>query len=88
MLNMRGTHDNDNENPWSSIGLQAAMIVNRLRCQAQLLELQTDKKQNEQPSSEPNPGRAGEKESSPNREYVDQRLREIAAFERRVSGKN
>ena len=31
---------NDNEpNPWRSIGLQAALIVNRLRMTAQLLEL-------------------------------------------------
>jgi hypothetical protein len=38
---MEMTHDNDNEpNPWSSVGLQAAMILNRLRLQAQISEEQ------------------------------------------------
>jgi hypothetical protein len=35
-------HDNDNEpNPWSAIGLQAALIVNKLRVHAQLTEQKT-----------------------------------------------
>jgi hypothetical protein len=34
------THDEPN--PWRSFGLQAALIVNRLRCQAQLSKMQND----------------------------------------------
>ncbi len=37
------THDNDNFDPWSSIGLQALLIVNRLRLQAQIANLEEQK---------------------------------------------
>jgi len=46
---------NDNEpDPWSSIGLQAAMIVNKLRLQAQL---DSAKQENEGREGDTNAGR-------------------------------
>jgi hypothetical protein len=78
--------DNDNTNPWSSIGLQAALIVNKLRVQAQLTEKQNPSQGEQRPANDEK-GNAAEKRPAAHSEYVDQRLREIAAFERRASGK-
>jgi hypothetical protein len=76
---------NDNEpNSWRSIGWQAALIVNRLHCQAQLMNLNEEK--SEQPSDEPETSRGDKKETNEHTAYVDQRLRELAAFERRARG--
>jgi hypothetical protein len=65
---VRDTQDNE-PNPWSSIGLQAALIVNKLRLQAQLTD--TNEKQNEESSSDTNPRSADEKRSDGNGRYVD-----------------
>ena len=88
MKTSRTRYANDNEpNSWSSIGWQAAMIVNRLRCQAHLLELQTDKQKDENAPDNRERGDRREKNSDSHEKYVDQRLRELAAFERRISGR-
>lgn len=77
--------NNDNEpNPWSSIGLQAAMIVNKLRCQSQLMD--SDKKQDEERGAQSDAGHDDKADTANNREYVETRLREIAAWERKVHG--
>lgn len=81
---MDGTHDNDNSDPWCSIGLQAALIVNKLRLQAQLTN--SNEQKNEDRKCEPDPGSGDEQKRAEQREYVEQRLRELAAFERRVGG--
>lgn len=76
---------NDNSPTWIGIGLHAALIVNKLRCRAQLTEM--DKEQNEQRERDPAPGRSDEQKRAEQRRYVEKRLRELAAFERKVSGK-
>lgn len=49
--------------------------------------LQTNKQQNECSEDDGKPGKTGEEKSSEHRAYVEKRLRDLAAFERRVSGK-
>lgn len=80
---------NDNEpNPWSTIGLQAALIVNRLRCQAQLIELQTDKPQDGKPEGSGNIETSDDdkKRADDERCYVEHRLKTIASWERKIRG--
>lgn len=83
-MNGTHTHDNDDFDPWSPIGLAAAMILNRLRNKRALLELAEEQKE----QSDRDTARSGaEKENAErHREYVDTRLRELAAFERRSDG--
>jgi len=78
------TFANDNEREtFSPISLAAAMILNRLRTQRHLLELQDEKK------IEPdgNSGDASDEQREiDQREAVNEGLRRIRAFERRASG--
>ena len=78
---MEGEHD-DEPIRWTSIGWQALLITNRLRCQAQLTQPNED--QNEQSKPDPRPGDADEKKRA---EYIEHRLREIRAWERKISGR-
>lgn len=75
---------NDNFDPFSAIGLQAALIVNKLRLQAQLLSI--DEKQDEGGASN---GETSDSEKKRGPDYGDavaHGLKRIAAFERRASG--
>jgi hypothetical protein len=82
----RGTHDNDNEpDSWCSIGLQAALIVNKLRLQAQLTEKQHPPENDNRPAHNEDKERA-EKSPSAEAKYIEHRLRELAAWERRIGG--
>lgn len=47
-----GTHDDDEPTRWTSIGWQALLITNRLRCQAQLLEEQEPNRKSKSKESE------------------------------------
>jgi hypothetical protein len=47
-----------------------------------------DEQKNENTSGKPDAGSADKERSDSNRAYVDQRLREIAAWERKISGGN
>jgi len=71
---MEGTFGNDNSDTW--IALSAAT--------ERALELH--KKQNEGSEGNADAGNADEQRAKDQRRYVDQRLREMAEFERRVSG--
>jgi hypothetical protein len=77
---MEGTHDNDNEQ-FSFISLAAA-TANAIRY------LRLNEKQNEERGGDTDAGNAEEERSKRHRDYVDQRLRDLAAFERRVSGED
>jgi hypothetical protein len=73
---------NDNEpNPWRSIGWQAALIVNRLRCAAQILEFASEQKEGgeEKPKSE-NQAKAGPCHHS---EHVEHRLNGLASLKQK-----
>jgi hypothetical protein len=84
---MKKSYANDNEpNSWRSIGWQAALIVNRLRCHSQLLELASEQK--EEREEKPEPENDTKERPAYDREYVEHRLREIAAWERKQRGGN
>jgi hypothetical protein len=80
------THNNDNENSWSTIGWQAALIVNRLRCQAQILELTSEEKKEEPRDENPKPGDKDERGDTEQEKYIVARIREITAWEKRQKG--
>jgi hypothetical protein len=68
-------HDNDDFNPWTSIGLQTAMLLNRLRIQAQLLELQTDSPEKGVENDKADNERATREEKEDQRRFVERRFR-------------
>ena len=71
------THDNDNFDPWTSLGLATAMLLNRLRCAAQLLDLtQIHEQQDEHPPGQSEAGNQCEKEAT---EKLDQISPGVAA---------
>jgi hypothetical protein len=77
---------NDNfELPFTQIGLAAALVLNRLRNNLQISSFQ--KQEIDKRSSETDTGNAGDKERADHKEYVDRRLRDLAAFEKRANGK-
>jgi hypothetical protein len=77
-------YSNDNEpDPWSSIGLQAAMILNKLRVQAQL---ESHQKQHDEEDENRTPDAKAEENRARDSEYIEQRLKELARFERRAIG--
>jgi hypothetical protein len=65
----------DNFDPWTSLGLQTAMLLNRLRIQAQLLELQTDSPQNGVENDNQHNDRAAEQKKEEQRSLVERRFR-------------
>jgi hypothetical protein len=54
-------NNNDNLDPWTSVGSQTAMLLNQLRCQAQILDLTSQQKE----SCEENPQPRDETERRP-----------------------
>jgi hypothetical protein len=78
-------HDNDDTDTWLSIGLQAALIVNKLRNRAQLTEraIAQDNQPNEQQRSDDH-----RKEEEARLALVKRRLDDLAALERRARGKD
>lgn len=70
-------HDNDND-PISFISLAAA-TANAVR----YLIRENEKSGDKERDGDRKPGKTSEKHPDSNSEYVDQRLRELAAFERR-----
>ena len=83
---MKDAH-NDHNDTWISIGLQANLILNKLRCQAQLTELELAADQKEQSDRDTARGRTEKENSERHREYVDRRLADLRAFEDRMRGK-
>jgi hypothetical protein len=81
---MKDTHD-DEPTRWTSIGWQALLITNRLRNQAQLTKINEEKK--ESTEGDPNPGDRDKQRAENERRYIDHRLKEIAAWEKKISGK-
>jgi hypothetical protein len=81
-----GTHDNENEPlTFTQLGLQTALIINRIRNAQTLLELAKD--QEKQSDRETARGGTEKENAERHREAVDSRLKDLAAFERRVGGK-
>lgn len=61
------------------------MILNRFKCEARLMDLQ--KHENPDSERETERDRHQEQRKEDERAYVEQRLRELARWERRLSGK-
>ena len=71
-------HDNENQPlELQPIAIALAKLVKRL---------DPNKQQGSERENDTQRGNADKKNSRDHREYVDQRLRELAAFERRASG--
>jgi hypothetical protein len=75
---MKVTQDNE-PLTFTRISLAAQRVTDRLR--------NPHEQQNEQGERDTNPSRASEKNTGSNREYVEHRLNELRAFERRARGK-
>lgn len=70
---------NENEPlTFTRIGVAASRVIDRL---------DSDKQKNEDCGGNREPKRQSEKEEEQNRNYVDHRLREWRAWERRINGK-
>lgn len=74
-----GTHHNDNEKLSFITLLAATKNVTRY--------LNPDEKQNEESKGEPASGDGEKQKREANRQYVEHRLDELAAWERRISGR-
>lgn len=88
-METKRTFANDNNETWASIGLQADLIVNRLRNEALIRALLdgTNEQQNVERGGNSDRARTEKQKDADEREYVEKRLRDLAAFERRASGK-
>jgi len=75
---------NDNEKTYSSIGFQTLRILNRLASDRALRELANEKR--EDSDGDAARARTDEDREAYQRAYVEQRLRELALWERRISG--
>ena len=84
LLVMERDANDDELLSFQSLGLAAAIVINRIRIQRTLLEFAEDEK--EQRDRDTGRDRTDEQRTEDQRRYVDQRLREMAAFERKVSG--
>lgn len=88
MNGTNGTNDNDNEPlSFQSLGLAAAIVVNRIRNAQALRELDSEEKREDVERKGEYPAGGPEQPGSEeHRAYVERRIRDIATFERRVSG--
>jgi hypothetical protein len=79
--------NNDNLDPWTSIGLQTNLILNRLRNEQAIRDLVSSEEKKEEPSGEDSkPSNQDERRDTEHEEYVATRCREIRAWEKRARG--
>lgn len=71
---MENEHSNDNTNTWQSLAAVTAKV------------LEPTEKQKEQRERDTSRSSKDKADTADKREYVDARLREIAAWERRING--
>jgi hypothetical protein len=69
------THNNDNFDPFTSLGLATAMLLNRLHIQAQLLELQTDSPENGKDNDTPDNNHGGGNNEEDKDRLIERRIR-------------
>jgi hypothetical protein len=79
---------NDNDLlTFNQIGLAAALVINRIRNEQTLRELmQVDEKKKEDAGRDSDFGKTDEQRTEDERRYIEQRLREIRAWEKRQKG--
>lgn len=71
---------------FTRIGLAAALVLNRLRNETRIRSLQADEKQDEDRDRNTDRGSADHEHGSDHGAYVEKRLKETVAFERRAAG--
>jgi len=83
-------HQNDNErDSFISLGLATALLLNRIRNSVTLLELaKINEQKGEDTQRDRQRDEPGKSDPEQHREYVDRRLRDLAAFERRFGNKS
>jgi hypothetical protein len=86
MIDMEGTHDEDEPTRWTSIGWQAALITNRLRNSAQLTE-QNPIENDENTGKKRDPGDAPKDRVTDNAADIERRVADILAMEYRLKRK-
>jgi hypothetical protein len=79
LLNMKGHNDNET---YVSIGLAAALILNKLRLATQL---ETTEQKHEDKHPDRGDDAANEKRDADRRQYVQKRLADLREFERRAN---
>jgi hypothetical protein len=86
MIDMEGTHDEDEPTRWTSIGWQAALITNRLRNSAQLTE-QNPIENDENTGKKRDPGDGPKDRVPDNAADIERRVADILAMENRLKRK-
>jgi len=71
---MEGTHNNDNDT-WQTLGFATARLLVKI-----------DEKHNEHGKGASDAGNRDKSKDGDHARYIDQRLRDLAAFERRAAG--
>lgn len=71
---------------FTSIGETALIILNRLQCELRIRELK-DEQADADRAAENQADEEDKRKAEEHRRFVEQRIRELAAFERRASGK-
>jgi hypothetical protein len=74
------------ENKMNGLSFEAAVILNRFRCAVALRELAADEESPKDRKDDSKPGDARKSKTDEEIEYIQYRLREIAAWERAISG--
>jgi hypothetical protein len=75
LIGMKKAAGNDNFDSWTPLGLATAVILNRLRCEARLLELQTDSPEKGVENDKRDNERTAREEKEDQRRLVERRLR-------------
>jgi len=73
-MEKKNTHTNDNEDTWQPLSLATGRLLQRYE------------KQNEEDGGESDHAGTEKQRTPDQKQYVDQRLRDLAEFERRASG--
>lgn len=76
---------NDNDDPWTSIGLTAALILNKLRLASQL-QVESEHENKERKQERPAKGDQSDRKENDSAEYVEARLKRLKEWERQISG--
>lgn len=72
---------------FTSIGETALIILNRLQCELRIRELSEEQKTDTDGGAQEQADDDHARKAEDHRRFVEQRIRELAAFERRASGK-
>jgi hypothetical protein len=81
----KNTLTQDNFDPWTSLGLATAMVLNRLHNAAQLVHF--NEQQKEPADKDGQPGNKDKQDDPQSRADIERRIRDILAMENRLRRK-